>query len=192
MAFYSDRVVAVAGSSRLPPGGAQLVARVARVLEASGCSLVVGCCMGADQSTLSAVSAVRVFSAFGPGGAGAGPASAVAAVLAAQASGVPIAWWAGGPPSVPLRARLARRTAAVVAQASAGCVLFPSSPVVAGSGTWLAASAALARGLPLVVFPVGFPASELPQFGAGRWGLAGSGVWSGAWRWIPRQLSLRM
>ncbi|MGH8609705.1 MAG: hypothetical protein ACREX9_20550, partial [Gammaproteobacteria bacterium] len=187
MAFYSDRVVAVAGSSRLPPGGAQLVVRVARALEASGLSLVVGCCAGADQAALSAVSAVRVLCAFGPGGAGAGPTSAVAAVLAAEASGVPVAWWAGGPPSVPLKARLARRTAAVVAEASAGCVLFPSSPVVAGSGSWLAASLALARGLPLVAFPVGFPASELPLLGAGEWGPAGSGVWSLAWRWVPGQ-----
>ncbi|MGH8652645.1 MAG: hypothetical protein ACREYE_10965, partial [Gammaproteobacteria bacterium] len=165
---FPPGVVAVAGSSRLPPGGAQLVARVALALEASGFSLAVGCCAGADQVALSAVSAVRVLCAFGPGGAGAGPASAVRAVLAAQVSGVPVAWWAGGPPSVPLKARLARRTAAVVAQASAGCVVFFGSPV--SRGALLAAELAAARGLPVIAFPVGFPASELPPLWAGRWG----------------------
>ncbi|MGH8646385.1 MAG: hypothetical protein ACREX4_18770 [Gammaproteobacteria bacterium] len=178
--FYSDRVVAVAGSSRLPPGGAELVARVARALEASGCSLVVGGCAGADQAALSAASAVRVLCAFGPGGAGAGPASAVRAVLAAQASGVPVAWWAGGSPSVPLKARLARRTAAVVAEASAGCVVFPFSPVVTGSGSWLAASpwrAAAGGCLPGVVSRL--RAATAREYG--QWGPTGSGVWSGAW-----------
>ena len=192
-------VVAVAGSRRLSPEASALVAQVARELVASGCSLVVGCCVGADSAVLSSVPgalgaalpgrAVRVLCAFGPGGAGAGPASAVRAVLAAEASGVPVRWWAGGGLSVPLVARLARRTRAVVAEASAGLVLFPASP--SSRGSWLAAAAAVARGLPVVVFPVGFCSAELPALRVGRWvPVGGAGVWDSAWRWVPGQIAL--
>ncbi|MGH8567008.1 MAG: hypothetical protein ACREXU_03085, partial [Gammaproteobacteria bacterium] len=135
--------------------------------------------------------AVRVLCAWGPGGAGAGPASAVRAVIAAEASGVPVRWWSGGGPSVPLVARLARRTRAVIAEASAALVVFTASPVVAGSGSWLAAAAAVERGLSVVVFPVGFPAAQLPPIGIGRWVPAGgAGVWDSAWRWVPGQIAL--
>jgi hypothetical protein len=133
-----------------------------------------GCAAGAP---------LRVLCAWGPGSAGAGPASAVDAVLATAAADVPVTWWAGGGPDVPLRARLAARTRAMVAEASAGCVVFPASPAVVGSGSWLAASAATDRGLPVVAFPVGFAPAQLPELGAGAWlPVGGSGVWAGAWR----------
>lgn len=193
---FPRSVVAVAGSRRLPPEPSALVAQVARELVAGGCSLVVGCCVGADAAVLAPVPgalgaalpgrAVRVLCAWGPGGAGAGPTSAGRAVLAAEASGVSIRWWAGGGPSVPLVARLARRTRAVVAEASAGLVVFPASP--SSRGSWLAAAAAVARGLPVLVFPVGFAAELLPQLGVGRWVPAGgAGMWDSAWRWVPDQ-----
>ncbi|MCA1602814.1 MAG: hypothetical protein LC776_14670 [Acidobacteria bacterium] len=191
-------VVAVAGSRRLSPEASALVAQVARELVASRCSLVVGCCVGADAVALVSVPgapgrAVRVLCAWGPGGAGAGPASAVGPVLAAARAGVQVAWWAGGGPSVPLVARLARRTRAVIAEASAALVVFPASSVVAGSGSWLAAAAAVERGLQVVVFPfpVRFSAAELPALGVGRWvATAGAGVWDSAWQWVPGQLVL--
>lgn len=186
--MFAGGVVAVAGSRALPAGGAVLVAEVARVLSGSGCSLVVGCCRGADAAVLSAVPAsrVRVLCAFGPAGVGAGPASAVGPVLAFASSGGAVAWWAGGGPSVPLFARLARRTRAVVLSTSSGLLLFPSSPESRGS--WLAAELAMARGLPVVVVPLGFSASLLPSLGAGGWARVNvSGVFGGAWSWVAGQ-----
>lgn len=186
--MFTGGVVAVAGSRALPAGGAALVAEAARFLAGSGCSLVVGCCRGADAAVLSAVPAtrVRVLCAFGPAGQGAGSASAVGPVLAFAASGGAVAWWAGGGAAVPLFARLARRTRAVVLSASSGLVLFPSSPESRGS--WLAADLAAARGLPVVVVPLGFSPSLLPLLGAGGWvRVKSSGVFAGAWRWVPGQ-----
>jgi hypothetical protein len=186
--MFNGGVVAVAGSRALPAGGAALVAEVAQLLVGSGCSLVVGCCRGADVAVLSAVpvSSVRVLCAFGPAGQGAGPASAVGPVLAFASSGGTVAWWAGGGPSVPLFARLARRTRVVVSSASSGLVLFPSSPESRGS--WLAAELAVARGLPVVVVPLGFAPSLLPSLGAGGWVCANaSGVFGGAWSWVASQ-----
>lgn len=101
-------------------------------------------------------------------------------VAAAVAAGAAVRWWAGGGPSVPLRARLAARTRAVVAAATAGLLLFPSSPVSRGS--WLAARCALTRGLPVVVVPLGFAPSLLPSLGAGRW--APCSLVPGGWRWV--------
>jgi hypothetical protein len=177
-------MVALAGSRSLPPGGSQLVAQVARSLVSAGSSLVVGCAAGADAAALAAVppGSVRIFSAFGPGGAGsAGRVSAVAAVCAFAAAGGSMAWWAGGSAARPLRARLAARTRAVVAEASA-LVVFFTSPASRGSS--LAARFAAERGLPVVAFPLGF--FGLPALGLGRWTPAGgSGCWSDALVWVP-------
>jgi hypothetical protein len=190
---FSPGVIAVAGSRSLPPEASTLVTAVALELVAGGCSIVCGCCAGADAAVLAALAGaggctagapLHVLCAWGPGGAGAGPASAVDVVLAAARAGVPVDWWSGGGPSVPLRARLVARTRAVVAGASAGCVVFPTSPAVVGSGSWLAASAAVARELPVVAFPLGFPAAALPELGVGAWApVGGSGVWVDAWLW---------
>ncbi|BBL77541.1 hypothetical protein [Methylomagnum ishizawai] len=184
-------VVAVAGSRALPPAGLALVQRVARALVASGRSLAVGCASGADAAVLGAVpaSAVSVFAAFGPGGVGSCPVSAVSAVAAVAAAGGSVVWWAGGPASVPLAARLAARSAAVVGAASSGCVVFFGSPCSRGS--LLAASLAAGRSLPVVAFPVGFPGSALPSLGAGSWvPCSRGGVWASAWSWVPAQAGL--
>jgi hypothetical protein len=190
---FSPGVVAVAGSRRLPLEASALVSAVARELVAGGCSIVCGCCAGADAAVLAALAGaggcaagapLRVLCTWGPGGAGAGLASAVGAVLTAAGAGVPVIWWSGGGPDVPLRARLAARTRAVVAEASAGCVVFPASPSLAGSGSWLAAQCAVARSLPVVAFPLSFPAAALPELGAGAWvPVGGSRGWAEAWRW---------
>jgi predicted Rossmann fold nucleotide-binding protein DprA/Smf involved in DNA uptake len=182
-------VVAVAGSRSLPAGGSQLVASAARQLVAAGLRLVVGCAAGADAAAVAAVppASARVLAAFGPSGAGAaGQASAVAVVQAFTAAGGVVSWWAGGGPGVPLSARLSARTRSVVAQASAGLVVFFASPASRGSA--LAACSAVGRGLPVIAFPLGFPASQLPSLGAGCWVPAGgAGVWSGSWLWSPEQ-----
>jgi hypothetical protein len=186
LARAAGGVVAVAGSRSLPPGGAPLVAGVTRSLVAAGASLVVGCAVGADAAVVAAVppAALRVLAAFGPGGAGAWAGSAVSAVRAFAAAGGAVVWWAGGGPAVPLRARLAARTRAVVAEASAGFVVFFGSPMSRGAA--LATRCAVARGLPVLAFPLGFAPAQLPLLGYGSWVPAGgSGVWAGAWVWLP-------
>lgn len=189
-------VVAVAGSRSLPPKASALVVAVCRSLVASGRSLVVGCCVGADAAVLGCsaapfgrgvpVARISCLCAFGPGGSGAGPASAVSAVEAFAAAGGSVAWWAGGAASVPLPARLAARTRAVVARASAGCVVFFGSP--SSRGSLLAASSAVSRDLPVFAFPVGFPGSALSSLDAGLWvPVGGRGVWASAWVWVSAQ-----
>lgn len=183
--------VAVAGSRSLPSGGAQLVSAVVSELVASGCALVCGCATGADAAVISSapVGSLRVFAIFGPDGSGsAGSVSAVSVVLQFARHGGWVDWWSGGQRGL-LRVRLAARTRAVVSAASSGLVLFPASPSARGS--WLAARLAVGRGLPVVAFPIGFPASQLPALGAGRWVPAGaSGVWALAWRWVSGQAGL--
>ncbi|MGJ0484383.1 MAG: hypothetical protein ACR65R_07600 [Methylomicrobium sp.] len=178
-------MVAVAGSRALPTSGSALVVRVASDLASSGASFAVGCCSGADAALLSAVpgsvppSLLRCFAAFGPGGEGAGPFSAVTAVRAFATSGGSVSWWAGGPASVPLRSRLAGRTRAVAGAADAGLVAFFGSP--SSRGSLFACRCALARGLPVVAFPAGFPAAELPLLGPGAWvpfGVCGGFKWA--------------
>ncbi len=92
--MFSGGVVAVVGSRSVPAAGAAVVARVARCLVGSGCSLSVGCCVGADAAALSAapVPALRVFAAFGPGWAGACRWSAVSLVGAFAALGWSVSW----------------------------------------------------------------------------------------------------
>lgn len=189
--MFSSGVVAVAGSRSLSVSGSAVVARVARELVASGCSLSVGCCVGVDVAALSAVpvTALRVFAAFGPGGAGACQWSAVAPVSAVAAQGGSVVWWAGGGCSVPLAARLAARTRAVVSAASSGVVAFFASPASRGSA--LACRFAAGHALPVVAFPLGFPGGALPVLGAGAWApVSGAGVWAAAWRWVPAQQGL--
>jgi hypothetical protein len=181
-------MVAVAGSRHLPAAGSALVVRVASDLAASGASFVVGCCSGADEALLSAVpgflppSLVRCLAAFGPGGVGSGPASAVAQVSAFAGAGGQVQWWAGGPASAPLRSRLADRTRVVVGSADAGLVVFFGSP--SSRGSLLACRCALARGLPVLAFPVGFCGSKLPSLGAGFWVPAGQ---FGGYFWAKNQ-----
>lgn len=186
--FSFPGVVAVAGSRGLPASALPLVLCVVSDLAGSGASLVVGCCVGADAALLSAVpgvlppSLVRCLCAFGPGGVACGPFSAVARVAAFAAAGGSVQWWAGGGASLPLPVRLAGRTRAVIASASSGLLVFFASPVSRGS--LLACQCALARGLPIWAFPVGFAGSALPLLGPGAW----VPVRAGGFAWVPRQL----
>jgi hypothetical protein len=204
--FFSGRV-AFAGSRSLGPWAAGLVGSVVRAAAASGASVGVGCCRGADHLVLSAalpallpvsVRRLRVFAAFGPGGAGALPSASPSLVLAAAGSGVPVSWWAGGGLRVPPRARLARRSRALVSWAAAGpgpgaFVCFLASPVSRGS--LRAAAFAASLGLPVLAFPVGC-LSPVPPLASpappGRWSRV-SGLGPGvppAWLWAPDQAPL--
>jgi len=199
-------VVALAGSRRLSPAAAPLVERVTLALVRAGRSLAVGCCVGADEFVLSAVAGgrlpadrVRVFAVFGPvsppfrawrfSAPGACRLSAVNPVAGALLAGASVSWWAGGGPSVPLPARLSSRTSAVLGVANGGLVVFPVS---AGSrGSLGAAHQAAHAGLPVVAFPMGFPASQLPSLGSGCWVPAASrGLWANGWRWQSATLPL--
>jgi len=147
----------------------------------------VGCCVGADALCLSFLlpvappSFLSVFAAFGRGGAGACSVSAVSVVASAASAGVPVRWWSGGGPLVPLAARLAQRSQAVVLSAAA-LVLF--SP---GAGSLAVGAFAVSSGRPVFVFA---PAAPTPLPGLG-------GVWAvtslcglSCWRWQAAQLSL--
>lgn len=138
--------VGVCGPRAVSPAAALACSRVASAVAASGAAVLAPCCGGAGAAFLApsvlAVPGSSVFASFGPGGAGACGSSAVAAVSALAAAGVPVAWWAGGGPSVPLRARLPGRSLALArALAAAGGVLValvsaPPPGPWAGSGLW--------------------------------------------------------
>ena len=190
-------VVAVAGSRSLSSDFAPLVNSVVRSVVASGRSVVVGCCVGADALALSALTALapplrsgsRCLCAFGAGGAGSCSLSAVSAVAAWSAAGGSVSWLAGGAASVPLPVRLSARTRAVVGAASVSVVVFFASPNSRGS--FLAASLAVRRGLPVFAFACGFCPSLLPSLGTGSWVSAdGVSVWSSALVWQSSSLFL--
>jgi len=204
-------LVGFVGSRSLSRSFARLVSCVVSAVFSAGRSVAVGCASGADALALSAAlsalpapsssPSLRVFAAFGPGGVGsAGAVSAVPLVSRAAAvagspghglaSPVVVSWWAGGGASVPLRARLAGRSSALVSACAAGgpgsgLVAFVSGGPSASPGSWGAVSLAVAAGLPVVVFICGAGRCELPSFGLGRWVRAGSGVWASGWRWLP-------
>lgn len=181
----SGGVVAFAGSRSLPVAFAPLVARVAAGVVASGRVVAVGCCVGVDAVVLASVPAasVRCFAAFGVGGVGACSLSAVALVAALPVSSV--SWFAGGSLAVPLPARLAARTSAVVGAASVCAAVFFSSP--SSRGSFLAARAAVRRGLPVFSFACGFASDLLPSLGEGDWSdlPASSGLFAGGFEWLP-------
>lgn len=120
LVFGPGSVLALGGSRSL----SALPAGVLPALVASGASFRVGCCVGFDALAVSflqsaAPGRLAVCAAFGPGGVGSCSLSAVSVVSSAGRAGVPVSFWAGGGPAVPLVGRLAQRSAAVVRGASA-------------------------------------------------------------------------
>ena len=202
-------VVMVCGSRSLSQAASRAVGQVVPALLGAGSVLSVGCASGADAAAVSSATAqgagsrLQLFAVGGQGGAGfAGRASALPGVRAASVAGARVTWWAGGPPSVPLRARLARRSLACVRSVLAGG---PGSGLVAfvsrlpsqafgsgawpscGSGTWSAVAAAARAGLPVVVVPVGgVSGCSLPGLpGGGSWVAVGLAAQVGGFRWVP-------
>jgi hypothetical protein len=129
--------------------------------------------------------------------------SSVSGVAEAFAAGAFVSWWAGGGPAVPLAGRLASRSTALISAVAAsgagrGFVGFVSSPCpsglspspapsacfsISGSGSWATLALATGLGLPVVVFPVGLPASALPAW-RGSWAPL-AGAWSGGFHFVP-------
>lgn len=179
----SDNSWLVAGGRDLAPEFAPLVAEVCGGLPA----LIVGCAIGADELALNwalssgSVPRVRCFCAFGLGGAGSvGSVSAVGTVGAFAAAGGRVEWFSGGGAHVPPSARLASRTRAAVGAATGGAVVFFSS--TASRGSFLAASTAAARGLPVFAHACG--AFALPSLApGGHWQRSARFV--GSWQWCP-------
>lgn len=194
--------IAIGGSRSLSSLHVGAVRSVTRGLLDAGYSLRVGCAVGVDAAVIGSVppamvQSCHVFAAFGPtsppytapqgrySAPGAWSGSAVATVARHVNLGGPVTWWAGGGQGVPGQARLAARTRAMVAQASAGCVVFFSDPGSRGSA--LCARSAAARGLPVFAWPLGFSGLDLPSLGSGSWSrfsvpspLAGCYIWQ-AW-----------
>ena len=163
-------------------GGACLFGRsFVRARRAAAVS--VGCAAGADALALSAAVAagasgrsLRVFAVGASSGAGFWSGSALSGVRLAAAAGASVAWLAGGSLSVPLRARLLRRSLAALRGCSAA-VFFLASP--SSPGSLRVASAAAAAGLPVFVFCCGFAG-----FPASLAGCSGSWV-SGSFAGFP-------
>ena len=171
--FSQLGIVAVAGSRNISASGSALIIQTTSDLAASGFSFVVGCCSGADSALLSAVpesippSFVQCLAAFNAYGVGAAPSSAIDQVVKFSRSGGCVKWLTGGSLSIPPWVRLANRTKQVVNSANAGLLVFFSSP--RSRGSLLACRCAIARGIPIVAFPMGFSSTELPSLGVGYW-----------------------
>jgi len=143
-------------------GSSPVVSRVVAAVLTSGASVSVGCCAGADALVVSSLlrsssfSQARVFAAFASSGAGACSLSSVASVQAFASAGGSVSWLAGGPLSVPLAARLLRRSLAALAGCSAAVFFAP------GSGSLAVAGAAVQAGVP--VFVLASSVAGLPVF----------------------------
>ena len=188
-------MVVVAGSRHVPAGYVSLVSAVIADLARRDRSVCVCCCPGADRAALNAAVRERclaaVFAVAGPVSAAGWPVGFLPLDVPAWA--LPrVRWWAGGPASLPLRARLVRRAASSVRFAAgsgpgAGLVCFLASP--RSRGSLLALRLAVRLGLPVIVFCCGFPPGALPALGYGAWvPVARSGVFASAVRWVPLSL----
>jgi hypothetical protein len=168
-------LVGFSGSRSLPASWSALVVSVVSAVSSAGRGVAVGCASGADLAVRSAC-----------------PASSPALVFRASAFPGPAA------------ARLARRSASLVAAVARsgsgrGFVGFVSSPCPAsvfpspsaaacfcgaGSGSWASLALAAGLGLSVVVFWCGGGAPSLPS-AWGSWVPAGAGVWARGWRLVP-------
>jgi len=155
------------------------LAHVTHAVLLEGHKVHVGCATGADQQVIHYVmqaysgqftSSLSVFASFGLSGPieqeqsvilgtvhkypfiGYCSASAVHQVMAAHMAGVSVSWWAGGSASVPLAARLIRRSQAAF-QGCAEAVFF--SP---GAGSLAVAGYAVKAGLSVFAFSQSAPA----------------------------------
>jgi hypothetical protein len=169
MDFHS---VFVGGSSRLPGWLATLAGDYARWELSCGRGLITGCAAGADAAVVAKLSRpgwarfLTVYAAGTRAGNGFGRGSSAARRLAnAEKLGATIHWSAGGPLSLPLRARLAKRGAAAAVAGHLG-FWFVAQPDSTGS---IACSSALARagGIVYWITPAGM---EMPDLRVeGKW-----------------------
>lgn len=153
--------VYVGGSRNLSSTlAAHTVVKFALAASKAGFAFHVGCASGADAALLSCLplsithhSRCRVFAQFSSSGQGAFKSSAVQAVKRAASFGVPVRYLAGGSLSVPVSARLIRRSLAGLAGAGVAVFFAP------GVGSLSVARHAIAQGIPVLVWSQVFPSS---------------------------------
>ena len=161
-----------------------------RKAQAAGCSIHVGCAAGADAQVIyAALAAVKadylaetwlnVFAVGGNSGGWPYPRLSPPPWIIRAISCVRL--WAGGCPSLPLRARLIRRSLAALAGCSCS-VFFLSGPSSHGSLT--VAAHAVKSGMPVFVFCPVQPDPLTSPSPAGSWQPAELYGLS-CWRWSP-------
>lgn len=196
MSTAPTQIYAFAGSRSLSIAGEDTayIALAAMVRAHPALALVCGCCRGADSVALRAAGPLglaprlSVLCAFGPPvarrGATAWPGvlttSSPHSVSVAVAAGAHAAYWSGGGHAVPVAVRLACRTRAVAAAATAGGLVIVEGRY--GPGSALMVRSLTDRGLPVWVVPVADGPGGLPPIaGAWRWDypamLGGLGTW---------------
>ena len=148
------------------------VHQVVRKVMQNGCFVNVGCATGADETIIEAALAespahLSVFAQFSFSGEGSFMFSAFTTVYLARKSGAQVVHLAGGPLSIPLKARLMRRSKAALKGCNAS-VFFISEPYSPGS--LKVAAEAVMQNLPVYVLPLGFDGQPLPLKGcSGGW-----------------------
>jgi hypothetical protein len=192
------------GSRSLAGSLAQkLVFSVVSGVARRGSSVRVGCASGADalviNAALSVAAPLAVFAVGSKAGAGFVKSSAVQSVKRAASYGASVTWLAGGPLSVPVRARLIKRSMAGVA-GSAQAVFFLAS--ASSSGSLAVAARAAGSGVPVVALCVGFSGPPAALKGQpGQWVRVRSGFFAQfrrahaykpvcVWQWQPAQQKL--
>ncbi len=187
------------GSRNLHPGYAGSVSSAVGVFARAGRTIATGCAVGADAYALSAALAsagpgrTTVFCAFDSDGKGSWGKSNVEGVQAAAAHGADVRWLAGGPLTSNLVWRLVNRSRRMVDSISgglrdehSGIVGWITAPPPGSPGSWGTINTAVALGLRVAVFNVGWGVSLLPSIQGGSWIPAGGGIWAGAVLYVPR------
>jgi hypothetical protein len=191
----------ISGARALPLATKATVQGMAYRAALGGTFVVTGCAAGADAAAVAGTLAVGggllVFAVGTRTGAGF-PRGFVPRHLAGieTQAGVVLFWLAGGPLTVPLVARLARRSLAVVqylAKHGGTLAAFPAAPrpprpfgsgpfPSCGSGTWSTVAAAALKGVPVFVAGPVAPSAVLPV--AGVWQPAYLHAVAG-WSFVP-------
>ena len=162
-----------------------LLGQVVLAILQSGQSIHAGCAIGADQQVVEAVLAAGgqsflvVFAVFSPSWLGAWSGSAIGAVMSAARAGASVVWLAGGALSLPLVARLIRRSQVALAGCSAS-VFFLASP--SSRGSLAIAGHAVKVGQPVFAFCPVVPQS--PRGCLGQW-QPSSFLGFSCWQWQP-------
>lgn len=184
--FFTHGTSVHFGGSRSLQPSSQLEL-VVKLTLAAGCSIHVGCAAGADAQVVYATLAagvdldrLQVFCVGGPRASGGWPYPRLSPPPWVSLANACSRWWAGGGPSLPLRARLIRRSLSALAGCSVS-IFFLSGPSSHGS---LAVAAHAVKSMPVFAFckvqpdPLGAPAPAGSWLPAELYGLS-------CWRWSP-------
>jgi hypothetical protein len=169
-------LVGFCGSRSLPASWSGLVSQVVTSVLASGRGVAVGCASGADRFVRQAAPTAQVFRVSGSPDRGAFARRSVALVQAvtASGSGAQLVGFVVGPCPRP------------VAPSPSPSRCFCGG----GSGSWASLALAAGLGLPVFVFWCGSGQPMLPTWWGGSWSPVQSGPFSGAFHFLPAQLSL--